>query len=225
MPLTAILVPVKRFEEAKLRQASLLRPQERISLAQSMLLDVFRALKRVQSAASIVVVTNDRWAAGQACSRGWQVIVEREQVSESRSVDEASAQLKGCGIERILRLPADIPLLRTEDVESVLASQSVPCGAVIVPSRDGRGTNALLRKPPDVFPSRFGPDSFRMHCREAARARVPLKLLRNSRIELDLDEPSDLMVFCERGKGTLTGKLVSKLKLAQRMDAEFDVSP
>ncbi len=41
---------------------------------------------------------------------------------------------------------------------------------VIVPSHDGTGTNALLRSPPDLFPSHFGPESFALHLKEAETA-------------------------------------------------------
>mgnify|MGYP005650885671 CR=1 FL=1 len=52
-------------------------------------------------------------------------------------------------IKSVLTIPADIPLLKTDDLEEIfINSQSVD--VVIVPSRDRNGTNALFRRPPNV---------------------------------------------------------------------------
>ena len=76
--------------------------------------------------------------------------------------------------------------------------------ALLMASRDGRGTNALLRMPPDAFPSRFGRDSLRRHLAEARRARVPATVLSNPRFGLDLDGPADLVRFWNREGGAAT---------------------
>jgi 2-phospho-L-lactate guanylyltransferase len=64
-----------------------------------------------------------------------------------------------------------------------------------VPSRDGTGTNALLRSPPTLFPSHFGPNSFALHSDEAERSRARVRIIRNPRIALDIDEPDDLVAL------------------------------
>jgi 2-phospho-L-lactate/phosphoenolpyruvate guanylyltransferase len=61
-----------------------------------------------------------------------------------------------------------------------------------VPSRDGTGTNALLRSPPDLFPSHFGPGSFAKHLQEARRRSARFRIVKNPRIAVDIDELDDL---------------------------------
>ena len=92
--------------------------------------------------------------------------------------------MKAAGMDAALVLPGDIPLLRAGDVESVL--QAAPAGsavpfAVMVPSHDRMGTNALLLAPPDVLRLRFGHDSFRYHLNEAAARGAAVKVVENSR--------------------------------------------
>jgi len=68
---------------------------------------------------------------------------------------------------------------------------------LIVPSRDGTGTNAILRTPPTLFPSHFGSGSFAKHLAEAESARAQVVIRRNPRIEIDVDDESDLRTLLE----------------------------
>ena len=92
----------------------------------------------------------------------------------------------------LLRLPIDIPLVLPSDIEALFANMQDAPATVIVPSRDGMGTNALMRSPPTLFPSHFGPGSFALHLDEAKRCGARVHILRNPRIELDVDEIDDL---------------------------------
>ena len=74
------------------------------------------------------------------------------------------------------RRPVDLPLFTAADLSSVFAAVAAGNQVVLVPSRDGSGTNALYRSPPTLFPSRFGPGSRELHVHEAhplARLGVP----------------------------------------------------
>ena len=73
---------------------------------------------------------------------------EDVQTSESASVDWASSLCSASGITGLLRLPCDLPLVRGEDIDALLAGAPDQPAAIMVPSRDGTGTNALLRAPP-----------------------------------------------------------------------------
>jgi 2-phospho-L-lactate guanylyltransferase len=75
-----------------------------------------------------------------------------------------------------------------------------------VPSRDGTGTNAILRTPPTLFPSHFGSGSFAKHCDEAKRAAAQLLVRRNTRMEMDVDDEADLRALLQHDlSGTETG--------------------
>jgi len=187
-----ILIPVKDLAQAKQRLAPALPQEARTLLARAMLEDVFAAVASVRPQVPVFVVSSDPHALSAARARRWECLVETRQLSESDSVDSASRQCAERGITALLRLPTDIPLVRAADIEDVLAASPAAPGAVLVPSRSGDGTNALLRTPPGAFPSRFGPDSWRLHLEEAGRIGAEVCTLRRPRLELDVDDEADL---------------------------------
>jgi 2-phospho-L-lactate guanylyltransferase len=138
------------------------------------------------------VVTSYAPAIARATQAGFDVILETQQISESESVDFASRTLQADGIDAVLRIPLDLPLITTQDVETIIAADSESPSCVIVPSRDGTGTNALLRRPPTLFRSYFGPGSFEKHVAESHLAGASLAILELPRIALDIDDPEDV---------------------------------
>jgi len=215
-----ILIPVKDPARAKHRLAPLLTSVERERIAWAMFQDVARALHGI--AAQIATVTNSARVAGWAAGMGWRVMHEARQVSESFSVDAASRQLAGEGIDAVLRLPGDLPLIQSGDVEKLIGCALPPGSALMVPSWDLGGTNALLRTPPDLFPSRFGPDSLVLHMGEALNARARVKIIQNPRIALDLDEPGDIARFMEQESETETRHLLTEIHIRERLARGVD---
>jgi len=194
----AVLIPVKDLTCAKQRLAPVLSQKERTALAAAMMEDVFAAVAAVRGIDAVFVVSNHEPVLEKARSLGWEVIRERQQVSESDSVDRASRTCAARGVDALLRLPIDIPLLLASDVEEVLAAAKPAPACVLVASRDRTGTNALLRTPPGLFRSHFGPDSLRKHLTEAAAKSAQAYVLRNARIALDVDDEDDLRTLAAR---------------------------
>jgi 2-phospho-L-lactate guanylyltransferase len=188
----AIVIPVKAFAAAKVRLSPWLSPDARAGLAEAMCRDVFASIEGVRGIDRILVVSNEPRALAWASERGWESLKEQQQISESASVDMACRHCISHGVQAVLRLPADIPLVCSGDIESVLDALPDSPGCVIVPSRDGTGTNALLRSPPAAFDSRFGKHSFAAHLAAARAADLRVTVVRNANIELDVDEPADL---------------------------------
>ena len=195
----ALLLPVKDLRNAKQRFVGLLTPQERFELAHAMLADTFRAVRDVHLADRILVVTNYQPAADAAAQNNWEVLHEQQQISESASVDFASRWCADHDISAALRVPLDLPLIRASDIDELLATDCAAPAMILVPSRDGTGTNAILRTPPTLFPSHFGNGSFAKHCAEAARVGAQILIRRNPRLEMDVDDESDLtaLVNCD----------------------------
>lgn len=188
-----ILIPVKDLARAKQRLAGIMSQEARTCLAWKMLEGTFAAAASVGLADRVAVVTLYPPAIALAEKYGMEVIPETEQISESASVDFGSREARKRGATAVLRLPIDLPLITAEDIETILAHDQPgkPC-VVIVPSRDGTGTNAILRRPPDLFPSHFGAGSLAKHLKEAELAGAECKVLHLPRIALDIDEPEDL---------------------------------
>ncbi len=194
----AVLIPVKDLACAKQRLAPMLAQKDRTALAAAMMEDVFRAVAAVRGIDAVFVVSSYGPALDRARSMGWEVIRERQQVSESDSVDRASQTCAARGVDSLLRLPIDIPLLLTSDVEEILAAAQPAPACVLVASRDATGTNALLRTPPQLFRSHFGPHSLEKHLAEAAAQGATSLVVRNARIELDVDDEDDLRTLAAR---------------------------
>jgi 2-phospho-L-lactate/phosphoenolpyruvate guanylyltransferase len=202
----ALLLPVKDLRNSKQRLIGVLSPPERFELAQAMLADTLRAVRGVRNADKIFLVTNYAPAMQTARENGWTILCEDQQICESASVDFASRQCQALGITSLLRLPLDLPLVQSTDIDELLSINCAAPALIIVPSRDGTGTNAILRTPPTLFPSHFGPGSFAKHCAEAQRCGADVVVHRNPRIEMDLDDESDLRALLDHDlRNTATG--------------------
>jgi 2-phospho-L-lactate/phosphoenolpyruvate guanylyltransferase len=188
----ALLLPIKDLRNAKKRLTGVLTPHERLGLAQAMLADTIHAVQGVRLAEKIFVVTNYEPAMRIAEENGWEILREERQISESDSVDAASRICEARGVQSLLRIPLDLPLLQSADIDELLALECQALALAIVPSRDGTGTNAILRTPPTLFSSHFGNGSFAKHLAEAQQVAARVIVLRNTRLEMDVDDESDL---------------------------------
>ena len=217
----ALLLPIKDLRNAKQRLVPLLSPEERFAIAQAMLADTIHAVRGVKQADKIFVVTNYAPAMKMAEENGWELLREETQISESVSVDAASRHCAELGITSLLRLPLDVPLVQASDIDELLALECVAPALVIVPSRDGTGTNAIRRTPPALFPSHFGPGSFARHCAEAERAGAEILVRRNARLEMDVDDESDLRALVQEDlRDTETGVWLRRSGLLERLLAQ-----
>ena len=201
MEVTA-LIPVKGFGNAKQRLSSLLDAEERELFAEVMFRDVLKQALRTRGLVETVVVTGDDKVAQITSSLGARVIREAAENGETDAVDFARRQLKSARREAVLIIPGDLPLVRAEDLEQVLAQVSEGATApfaLLVPSHDRMGTNALLLAPPDIIKLRFGYDSFSYHMSQVSAQGLPMRFFENERIGLDIDDPKDLERFLSFG--------------------------
>ncbi len=202
----AVLVPVKDLSQAKTRLAQLLSAEERAALAGIMLTGVLEAASRIPAAAlegvrlRRVIVTAHAPSAALGRRLGFEIMSEQDPQSESDSVDRASARLEREGVAGVLRIPLDLPLLAPEDLARLLVPIRAGCAAVLVPSLDGTGTNALYRSPPTLFPSHFGPGSLALHEQEARRRAQDVRVLPLASLALDVDDPDDVRELVRRGQ-------------------------
>jgi len=214
----ALLLPIKDLTNAKKRLMGVLTSEERFGLAQAMLADTMRAVRGVRRADKIFVVTNYQPAMGLAAQNGWEILPEERQTSESDSVDAASRICQAGGVRAVLRVPLDLPLIQPDDIDDILALEFESPALVIVPSRDGTGTNAILRAPPTLFPSHFGNGSFAKHLAEGGKAGARVMVRRNARLEMDVDDESDLRALLEHDLGaTATAHWLDQSGVASRL--------
>jgi 2-phospho-L-lactate guanylyltransferase len=192
-----ILIPVKKLTGAKKRLAGLMTTAERTVFATMMLKRLCSEVASARGYDRVVLISGCKSAAQIGANYGFDLIWEPNQISESVSVDNGSRTVKTQGATSVLRLPLDLPLIRATDIERILRSNQEQPAAVIVPSRDEMGTNAIMRTPPDLFPSQFGVNSLTKHQAEARRAGAGCEMIYLPRIALDIDEPADVACFLQ----------------------------
>jgi 2-phospho-L-lactate guanylyltransferase len=218
-----ILVPVKHLSSAKQRLASVLEQPARTELAQAMLYDVLSTLHAWQGCPDVAVVTSDPFAVELAERYGFEVIPDPENPGETGAIEMATRVCEQRGQDSTLVIPADIPLLRSEELEQTL--QQAPLeGSVLVPAADGRGTNAAFRRPAGLFPLRFGNDSFKPHHAAAVATGKPCIVLELPGIAVDVDNPSDLQRLISLPGETRSQQLARKWNLTARSSGQPSMS-
>ena len=206
------VVPVKPLAAALGRLAGVLGPEERRALQAAMLADLLAVCRAAPALAGTLVVTADPAVGALARAGGARVVAEPEgPAGMNAAVRRGLAAAVAAGAPAALVLTADLPLARPEDLEAVLAAAPAAPGAVMAPSRDGTGTNALLLAPPGVLPPRLGPGSLARHLAEAARAGAAVALIERPGLALDVDTPADLAALRAAEPGGVTGEALGRL--------------
>jgi 2-phospho-L-lactate guanylyltransferase len=213
-----ILVPVKNLAHAKQRLASVLEAAERTALARAMLEDVLTSLAAWSGRPPVAVVTRDPFALALARRFGFEILDDPDGRGETEAIAQASQACAARGARTTLVLPGDIPLLQAREVEEVLAVAPSE-GSVLVPAYDGRGTNAVLRRPAELFPLSFGGGSFQRHLARAERTGKPCEVRRLPGIALDVDTPEDLALLLAAAPASRAQKLLLEWGVAERLES------
>ncbi len=210
-----ILVPVKNLAEAKQRLSSILSPEERFALAQAMCEDVLQTLSLWQKRPAVAVVTSDAFARGLAARFRFEVIAD-DDAGETNAIERATAICVRSNVPNTLVVPADIPLIEVAELQRILDSAPA-AGALLVPDAAGRGTNAAWRAPGDLFPLRFGNDSFLPHRAAAQATGLPCIVLELPGIARDIDRPEDLLEVAAASGDRKSQKLLRSWDLDKRI--------
>jgi 2-phospho-L-lactate guanylyltransferase len=188
-------VPVKEFTGAKQRLASLLRPEQREILAETMLEDVLSALAGAIRLAGILVNTVDPRAATLAERYGARVVSDGARDGHTGAVNGMARVLAAEGKGALLTIPGDIPRVTAREIDTVVSSCRDAASFTIVPAHDELGSNAVMCAPPFAVPLRFGDDSYFPHLIAARRHGIEPTIVRLPGIGLDIDHPVDLLAF------------------------------
>jgi 2-phospho-L-lactate/phosphoenolpyruvate guanylyltransferase len=186
-----ILVPVKNTASAKQRLAGMLSQELRTELALAMLHDVLSTLREWKRRPPVGVVSGDSYACKLAEEYGFEVIPDLENTGETGAIEMATQVCLDRGEENTLVIPGDIPLMRAWELDEIV-NHAPREGSLLVPASDGRGTNAAYRSPANLFPLRFGNDSFKPHHAAALATGKPCVVLHLPGIAVDVDNPADL---------------------------------
>lgn len=211
------VVPVKAANCSKQRLSPVLTPDQRSTLARCMLRDVLDAVACERDLAGVALVMPDDGPADIGREFGARVLREPREGGMCGAVSHAARILEAEGAGGVLVLPADIPAVRPSDVDAMLALHRETQAVTLVEARRDGGTNAIVVSPPGAIAFRFGLRSAHAHREEARRRCVPAIDLVLPRVQLDIDEPEDLLAFQAIGERTRTGRYLRSIQYGEAL--------
>lgn len=184
----ASIIPVKTFSKAKSRLG--LSQEKTEELCKIMLDEVLSAISQSQISKT-VIISRDESAFEIAKKYNTHQIFEEKENGVNAAVALAEKYLLENKFDASIVFPQDIPLMRPQDINSLIQYQKTP-QVIVVPSRKFDGTNALLRSPIDVMETHYDEDSYKIHLTTAKSRNIPTTFALVSRIMLDVDDRGDL---------------------------------
>ena len=182
---TAVLVPVRSFDQGKSRLASAVPADQRRRMLEQMATVVLDAAAPLPSA----VVTGDpgvaRWA-GQAGA----LVLDEQGHDLNSVVTTAVAELATAGFARVIVAHGDLPLA---DDLTWLADASLPDVVVVTDRRDD-GTNVLALPSRAGFRFAYGQASSVYHRAEGLRLGLNVATVRDPLLGWDVDVIDDLVL-------------------------------
>jgi len=194
------IVPVKPLGRGKSRLASVLSQEQRTDLNRQLLVHTVEILASMAEIEHVLVVSRDPEALALAREHGARTVQENGSPHLNLALARATVIARSHITRGVLVVPADLPLITTEDVRAMLDFAKDPPVVVVAPDHRQQGTNALLVCPPGLIEYDFGPGSFQRHCERAKLAGARLEICTLPSLALDVDLPEDLeMVEGELG--------------------------
>jgi 2-phospho-L-lactate/phosphoenolpyruvate guanylyltransferase len=187
------IIPVKPLREGKTRLAHLLSPAERAALM-SCLLERTLAAVQPTAVSQILVVSRDEAVLRQARAAGVATLREARPFTLNAALTQARDLAARQGADSVLILPADLPLVQTADITTLLnTARRRPDRPLMAICGDEtqQGTNALLLTPPAPFTFQFGPGSFARHLDEAEENGRIVRVVNGRSLQFDLDTEAD----------------------------------
>ena len=157
-------------------------------------LDTLTATPQIEQ---VLVVSRDLGALALAREFGARTVQENGLPHLNTALTRATIVAKNYAARGVLIVPADLPLLTSEDILAILNLAIDPPVVVVVPDRRRQGTNAMLVRPAGLIEYKFGHNSFLLHCNLARQAGARLEICELPSIALDMDLPEDLELLSE----------------------------
>jgi len=214
------LIPMKNPTQSKQRLSGLLSPEERYNLALAMFRDVILAVAGASRVDRVVVYGSGEQIVEMAQEAGCEFLEGPENEGETEAVAQAT-EILSPSVNGLLVIPADVPLVRSEDVDTLVNESRMTPGVTLCPSRDCLGTNGVLRRPGDVLPLTFGSNSFYPHRALAHRLGLPCMIVDLPRLGLDIDRPEDVGTFLSEAVDNETYRYLVSIGVRERLVRMF----
>lgn len=183
----ALVIPLKAFALAKGRLAGVLDDRRRVELARSCAAAVVAAAGDW----AVYVVTASDDVAEWATSVGARTVADPGGGLDP-AIEAGRHAAIADGADHVVIAHGDLPLARS------LAHVAVEGTITLVPDRRRDGTNVLSHPTATVFTTAYGPGSFERHLTFAEQTGVPVRVIDDADLALDLDTAEDLAEWTNR---------------------------
>ena len=180
-----------------------------------MLEDVLSMMVKIDFFEKIILATNCPHAISIAGRHGITHFETGPDDGLNQAAGETVNHLLENGIRDMFLIPADIPLITEEEINSVLKAHPSAPSLTIIPSRDKLGSNCILLSPPSRMPLKFGPDSYFRHQETAQTNGLKVNPMEFPGFGLDIDEPKDLFELLKAEGNTRSQKYLRQLNLVK----------
>ena len=194
----AAIIPVKTFSNAKTRLK--LPPNKVEELCKIMLEEILQVISISPKIEKIILITKEKKAIEIGKKFNTITIIDTKEESVNQAVSLADKYLLENNFNASIVFPQDIPCIKTQDIDFMLKYQMHPNFAIIVPSRNFDGTNALVRMPIDIMKTHYDNDSYRNHMKTAKEHTLNVAMVFVKRIMLDIDNQEDLDILLEQNE-------------------------
>jgi 2-phospho-L-lactate guanylyltransferase len=194
MSAPCIVVPVKRFREAKRRLSSVATPAQRAEIAAGMCDHVLGELSAASGIAEVFVVSAEPAMDAAARHHGFELLPEAESAGLNAALKRAERELRARGVRDIGIVLADLPLFDAAEFSSVLAEHARrgEQHLTLVTDQHGEGTNVRLCRSRSAFPAAYGRGSAQRHHAAAAARGIGVTIVGAAKAFMDLDSADDV---------------------------------
>jgi len=187
-----VIIPVKPLRLAKSRLSQVFTPEQRQTFAEMMLRHVLRVVRETPEVSGTLVISRDNKALTIAREYKAHTVQESGAPELNAALTRATQVLASWRCKAIMVLPADLPLISSEDISQLVALGQDEPSVVLATDRNRDGTNALLVRPPGLIPYAYGDGSYERHVALAREAGALVKVYESPRMMLDVDLPEDV---------------------------------
>jgi len=193
---TWAVIPMKPLIQAKTRLSNVLSEKERQNMVLSFFQHTVQQLKNCAFLNGILVISSDHSYEGYYSGENIVFLQEDKPNGLNSSINLGAAFLMNKGVEAMLVVHGDLPLLTSQALSEIFINMETPCVGII-PDRHKQGTNILLTAPPNIIDFHFGVDSFQKHQQAAQTLNIPMKMVFSDTLSFDIDTPEDLNLLNE----------------------------
>jgi 2-phospho-L-lactate guanylyltransferase len=186
------IVPVKPLRRGKSRLAGMLTEDQRTHLNRYLLEHTLLTLNELPEIEHTLVVSRDPAALALTREMGGRTVLEDGAPQFNTAIHRATIVAQAQGAHAVIILPADLPLVTSDEIRKLLKFGKKKPIVVLAPDRRKDGTNVLYVNPAGMIEYGYGPGSFQRHSERAIDAGARLKVVHSEILGLDLDLPEDL---------------------------------